>query len=396
MAELKNITIISDDYPIEGRMVFVFVQQLVEALVDKGVEVSVIAPQSIVRSLIRGVKLMPKQATYTTTQGNDYRVYRPFSLSFSTGNKSLYKLAKSFNLKRINKCLNAISPQAVYGHFWHNAMKGAEYAKANGLPLYVACGEGDDALDNWASNLSDEAKETIRSQVSGVISVSSENKRKCLEYGISTDANTIVLPNCVNDTVFHPVDSTGFRNELGVSESDFVISFTGAFIDRKGYNRLSDAIDKLGDEQIKVLFSGKPMAGHENDMPHCQGIIHCGPVNHDDLPNYLCASDVFVLPTLKEGCSNAIVEALACGLPVISSNRPFNDDILNDNNSIKVDPESVEEIAKAINLLKQDKQYYERLRDYTLKHSSDYSIIDRARKIYEFIQERSTNGSKKH
>ncbi len=385
MAELKNLTIISDDYPSDGRMVFVFVQQLAEALVDKGVDVSVIAPQSIVRTLFRGVRILPKHAIYTTAQGKEYNVYRPFSLSFSNGNKALYKLTRSLNINRINKCLNTISPQVVYGHFWHNAMKGAGYAKANGKPLFVACGEGDNALDNWASRLSDEAKEIIRGQVNGVISVSTENKRKCLEYGISTEANTVVLPNCVNDIVFHPVDSRGFRKELGASESDFVISFTGAFIERKGYNRLSDAINKVNDDSIKVIFSGKPMAGHENDMPQCKGIIHCGSVNHDDLPKYLCASDVFVLPTLKEGCCNAIVEALACGIPVISSNRSFNNDILNEFNSLRVDPEDVDSIADAILKLKNDKFFYDKLKKYCLEHSDQYSINDRARHIIDFI-----------
>lgn len=388
MAELKRITVIADDYPSEGRMVFVFVQQLIEALVNDGVDVSVIAPQSIVRSLFRGVKLMPKHTKYTTIQNKEYHVYRPYSLSFGSGNRTLYGLAKAFNQKQINKCLKNISPQVVYGHFWHCAMKGADYAKANVKPLFVACGEGDNALDNWASRLSEKSKEAIRNKVNGVISVSTENKRKCLEYRISTEENTIVLPNCVNDLVFHPIDSSDFRKQLGAKESDFVISYTGAFVDRKGYNRLSDAIDLLDDDQVKVIFIGRPMNGYENDIPHCKGIIHCGPVNHDDITKYLCASDAFVLPTLKEGCSNAIVEALACGLPVISSNRPFNDDILNDNNSIKVNPENVQDIANAIKLLKQDKQYYGRLRDYTLKHSADYSIVDRARKVYEFINEK--------
>ena len=106
--------------------------------------------------------------------------------------------------------------------------------------------------------------------MSGVISVSTENKRKCLGYGISTEDNTIVLPNCVNDRLFHPLDGSDFRKQLGASESDFVISYTGAFIDRKGYNRLSDAIDRLNNDSVKVIFSGKPMAGHESDMPHCK------------------------------------------------------------------------------------------------------------------------------
>ena len=127
MALLEKVTIISDDYPSEGRMAFVFVQQLAEALVDLGVEVSIIAPQSIVRSLFRGVELLPKQKKYITAHGNDYFVYRPYSLSFSNGNRFLYRLAKAYNQKRVNKCLNRISPQVVYGHFWHNAMKGVDY-----------------------------------------------------------------------------------------------------------------------------------------------------------------------------------------------------------------------------------------------------------------------------
>lgn len=384
--ELKKIAIISDDYPSEGRMVFVFVQQLAEALVDLGVDVSIIAPQSIVRSFVRGVKILPKFSKYQTNHNNEYKVYRPYSLSFSTGHSFLYQLASSFNQKRVNRCLKKIDPQIVYGHFWHNAMKGLDYAASCGKPLFVACGEGDDALDNWATSLSKDARDTIQHQIKGVISVSTENKRKCLNYGLSTENNTIVLPNCVNETVFHPIDAGEFRKELGASKSDFVISYTGAFIDRKGYNRLSEAINKLNNERIKVIFSGKPMAGHENDMPNCRGIIHCGPIDHDVLPRYLCASDVFVLPTLKEGCSNAIVEALACGLPVISSDRPFNDDILNDSNSIKINPESVDEIAEAINKMMTNKEHYWKLRNYSIKHAGEHSIVERAKSILAFIE----------
>lgn len=386
MKRFNKITIISDDYPSEGRMVFVFVQQLAEALVDLGVEVSIIAPQSIVRALFRGVQLLPKHKTYKTSNNNFYDVYRPYNLSFSNGHKFLYKLATGFNKQRVNRCLKYIDPQVVYGHFWHNARKGLDYAMAKGKPIFVACGEGDNSLDNWASKLSDDEKSTIKKNINGVISVSTDNKRKCLEYGISTEENTIVLPNCVNDAVFHPIDSTSFRKELGASESDFVISYTGAFIDRKGYNRLSEAINKLNDESIKVIFSGKPMDGHESNVPHCKGIIHCGSVNHNDLPKYLCASDIFVLPTLKEGCCNAIVEALACGVPVISSDRAFNDDILNEKNSLRVDPENVNAIAGAIQQLKYNKSLYCQLKDKTIKNSGNYSIMTRASKVKEFIE----------
>ena len=386
MTELESLTIVSDDYPSEGRMVFVFIQQLVEALVDLGINVSVIAPQSLTRSIIRRVKLFPRHVKYTTANNHYYDVLRPYSLSFGNGNKILYKLARSFNIKRINKCLDVTSPQVIYGHFWHNAMKAEEYSLAYEKPLFVACGEGDDALDNWASLLSTGERDSIRNLVKGVISVSTENKRKCLDYRISTEDNTVVLPNCVNDNLFHPLNGIVLKKELGASESDFVISFTGAFIDRKGYNRLSEAIDRLNDERIKVIFCGNPMAGHENEVPKCKGIIHCGAVDHDTLPKYLCASDVFVLPTLKEGCCNAIVEALACGIPVISSNRAFNDDILNDDNSLRINPESVDEIETAIKQLMNNKALYNRLKANTLANSGNYSIVARANRIIEFIE----------
>lgn len=384
---INNLCFIADDYPSQNRMVFVFVQQLVEALVDDGVKVSVVAPQSLTRSLMRGVKLMPRHQTYATGKGNPYDVYRPYALSFSSGNKALYKWARSFNQKRVLKCLDTIDPQILYGHFWHNAMKVANYAEKLGKPLFVACGEGDNALEDWGSRLKESAKEAIRRQVNGVISVSTENKRKCLSYGLCTEENITVLPNCVNDSVFHPIDSSSLREKLGAKHDDFVVSYTGAFIDRKGYNRLSSAIDNLGDERIKVIFCGSPMAGHEKDIPHCKNIIHCGAVNHDDLPKYLCASDLFVLPTLKEGCCNAIVEALACGVPVVSSNQPFNDDILNENNSLRIDTQSVEQIMLAIKRLVDDPVYLKRIRQYTLSHSSNYSIASRAKRVISFIEE---------
>lgn len=385
----EKIAVISDDYPSEGRMVFVFVQQLVEALVDEGQIICVVAPQSLVRAAIRGVKLMPTTNIHKTSLGNCYTVYRPYSLSFGNGNKFLYRIAEGFNRQRLTKCLKTISPKIIYGHFWHNAMKAEKYAVDNNLPLFVACGEGDDALDNWASLLSKEAKEQIRNNVRGVISVSTENKRKCLKYGISTENKIIVLPNCVNDKLFHPIESYELRRKMGISDCDFVVSYTGAFIKRKGYDRLSAAINSIDNEKLKVVFMGKPMPGHDNEMPTCNGIVYCSSVNHDNLPEYLCASDVFVLPTLKEGCSNAIVEALACGLPVISSDRPFNDDILNEHNSILVDPENIDDIAMAIKSLMDNKDKYNMLKQYTLAHASEFSIKRRAQRIMEFINEQN-------
>ena len=71
-------------------------------------------------------------------------------------------------------------------------------------------------------------------------------------------------------------------------------------------------------------------------------------LNQCKLVYYLNAADFFILPTLAEGCCNAIIEAIACGLPVISSDLPFNRDILDESNSILVDPTDITSIQEAI------------------------------------------------
>ena len=121
-------------------------------------------------------------------------------------------------------------------------------------------------------------------------------------------------------------------------------------------------------------------------MPKCKGVFHCGPLAHDLLVDYLNMADVFVLPTLNEGCCNAIIEAMACGLPIISSNRPFNKDVLDESNSCLVEPMNVLEIANAIKRIKEDVCYRQQLSDGAIKTASKLTISKRASFILDFIE----------
>lgn len=132
------------------------------------------------------------------------------------------------------------------------------------------------------------------------------------------------------------------------------------------------------------MFIGKPFPGYEYNFD-CPGIIHKGALDHELLPQYENCADVFVLPTQKEGCCNAIVEALAMGLPVISSDGPFNDDILNPKNSIRINPNDVNEITKAIRTLRDNDELRNSMSKYSLSRHSDYTIQGRAKRILSFI-----------
>lgn len=381
-----HICILSDGFPSEGRPSFVFVEQLVIALADRGIKVSVIAPQSLTKSLLRGIPLLPKETTSIISKGQVYKVYRPWTISF--GNYSflqkLVKLSKSFALKRTMNKIGVKNIDVLYGHFWHNGYALMPIAQRYSKPLFVACGEGDNALENLVASLSQSQLNNLKQTVNGCISSSSENKKKSIKLGLIDEKDIVVFPNSVNKDLFHPYDKMKCRMHLGINSGDFVVAFVGGFIHRKGSQRLAEAIKRINNPRLKSIFIGKPMEG-DDYTPECPGIIYRGALSHNDIPTYLSAADVFVLPTLKEGCCNAIVEAQSCGLPIISSKDAFNDDIINDKTSIRIDPNSVDEIEDALVKLMANPERLQKMSQAAVEFTDDLSIVKRAEKIHHFI-----------
>jgi len=192
----------------------------------------------------------------------------------------------------------------------------------------------------------------------------------------------VVIPNAVDRKIFFQRDKTKIREELDIASEDFIVAFTGAFIERKGTKRLSEALEKV--PGVKAIFIG---SGEQK--PSGERILFCGRLPHADVARYLNAADIFVLPTLAEGCSNAIVEAMACGLPIISSDLSFNDDILNEHNSIRIDSNNIDQIAQAIRFLKDNPQKRKEMSRASLSKVQELDVESRARKIIEFIESKT-------
>lgn len=108
-------------------------------------------------------------------------------------------------------------------------------------------------------------------------------------------------------------DRAAVRERLGLTDSEFTILFAGSGWERKGLRFAIRAMDALqGNAVLVVAGRGDPGA-----FPASRRTRFLGPVS--DIRNYLAAADIFLLPTLYDPFSNACLEALAAGLPVITT-----------------------------------------------------------------------------
>lgn len=150
-----NICIVSTDYPAPSHPKYVFVEQLVNEMVNQGVDISVIAPQSITRHLLKGDPLLAVDSEKKI--GNrSYHIYRPKYLTLGNAPRWIQNILEWLRYKVILRVITKhnLKPDAIYGHFWQNAFDIRKYCYKNGTPLFVACGEGDTALEDSVNSLS--------------------------------------------------------------------------------------------------------------------------------------------------------------------------------------------------------------------------------------------------
>lgn len=379
--ECNNILFISGGYPGNNDLQYIFLAELIRTLANIGIDCTVIAPQSITNSFLRRKPQRPFKWNDITSEGSIITIYQPKVVTFSNLKIFNWSISAYISKRAIIKTYKRIGfkPDILYAHFWESGVIAGEIANRFNLPFVVATGES----KIWVKDQYPDVyiKKRLK-RLAGVISVSTKNLDESLKLGLCDGIHSIVLPNAIDTSKFKVMDKQKLRQKYNFPKNAFIISFVGAFIERKGPLRVLEAVDKLVDSSIKILFIG---AGPQE--PNGDAVLFKGRLPHELVPEYLSCSDVFVLPTLAEGCSNAIVEAMACGLPIISSNLPFNTDILDESNAILIDPMNVEEIAKAISRLRTQPVVLENMGNNSFIKSCDLSIESRANNILGFLNE---------
>lgn len=377
-----RIAFITGNYPSTSRPgEGTFVQQFVWAMARQGHECTVIKPTSLFAR--RYGPFPSRKTTEKTGFGNEVRVLRPKYLSFSSMDLGRTHTGRWTQQTFKATVENAVAclptkPDMVYGHFLYPAGYAAMTAgKRLGIPAFVAVGEG----TFWTVDpFGFERACRDFTGVAGFIAVGLHIKEGLVKKLGVPPAKITVEPNGVDMNRFHPLDRQKAREHLGLNRSHFLIAFVGTFDDLKGGSELVQATKSMDETGLVLLGQGPVELSSER-------IVFKGHATHDKVPIWLNAADVFVLPTREEGSCNAVIEAMACGLPIITSNGKYMDDLVDKEVSIRVDPMDVGQIRDAIQILKDDPQRRKYMSQASLERAKRFDINNRAGRLTEWMAE---------
>ena len=382
----KQLCFILDWYPTQTNNGCIFAKHLICAIADLGYDCTVIAPRPIHKGSFQRANQVPYFRQEQTAQGNTVRIFMPHYLHL-TSRKQTMGISMNNHYQAVLHTIRkeGLKPDLVYGHFIYQCgLTAARVGEKLGIPSYCACGENSLRLQKdshpYATGMAHHNWKAIIKKLSGIVCVSSNNQQLLLKNSfIDPDMPTGIFPNGVDETKFHPMDKDACRKELGFPGEAFIVVYAGTFSSNKGLDRLNEALRSC--ENVYSVFLGQGAL-----EPDCDRILFKGRVPNDHVAKYLNAADVFVLPTRGEGCCNAIVEALSCGLPVISSDQAFNDDILTEDNSIRIDVECVDQIRDRILQLRDDPQMRAHLAAGAVASAAALNIRTRAQRILDFME----------
>jgi glycosyltransferase involved in cell wall biosynthesis len=220
----------------------------------------------------------------------------------------------------------------------------------------------------------------------GIILTTKEMQREVINrYGIPKTKIGIV-PNPVNTEVFKP--DSGSKKVRGR------IGFVGRFTFEKNIPLLFQAIKGL--EQVSLLMIGDGPMRTELEMMARQLGIHVdfkGRVPNYSLPEFLNTCEAFILPSQWEGLPKALLEAMACGLPVIGSDVPGIRELIRHKETGYLCPASAQGVREAVKALLENSVLSQRLGKGGRKYIVDnYALESVIGKEIEFLKEICAEG----
>lgn len=254
-----------------------------------------------------------------------------------------------------------------------------QYMKAKRIHYWI---EGDGAFVCDDNILKKRIKSHFISGAKGYFSTSKEHDRYYKTYGaeekrIYRYPFTSLKDEDIAENAASTEERNALRNKLGITEEKIVIT-VGQFIPRKGFDVLIDACKSFKDNIGVYIIGGKPTEEYIKlkEASGFKNIHFFDFMLKPQLNEYFRASDLFVLPTREDIWGLVVNEAMAQGLPVITTDRCIAglELIENGKNGFIVPCDSPEIFAKKINAVLCDDELKNAMSAESLKKISNYTF----------------------
>lgn len=222
------------------------------------------------------------------------------------------------------RVISEFKPDIIFGFFaYPYGFASVLLAKVFKLPVFVSC-RGSDI--NWL------ARSFIRRKLIAwslrrcqkVIAVSRALKKAIVELGVPED-NVVVVPNGIEVERFYQMDKREARKRLDLDADRRLAVCVSRLSFEKGIDILVESFTHLKDENVDLVVVGD--GAQENELLQLAEkcglngrVRFVGAKPHDEVPVWINASDLVVLSSRTEGHPNVLLEALACGRPVVGTN----------------------------------------------------------------------------
>ncbi|MDN5319802.1 MAG: hypothetical protein PWP49_222 [Thermococcaceae archaeon] len=379
----NNLLVITNIFPNEDGSYYqgVFVKEQIKFLKDYFDNVYVISPWPY------GYKMFLKNYSYE----NVY-VYYPRFIHFPIGYfrrrlgenyyKAILKVIKRENLKF----------KIVHAHFtWPSGYATHILKRTHKIPFVVTTHGLHDTRMNFL--LKNGAMEVWKS-ADAIINVSRKCVKLLMRVGIPED-KLYYIPNGVDTSLFYPQETALIRKELNIPIDKKILISVGNLVEKKGFEYLIRAMKIIlharDDVLLYIIGEGPLRKRLENitrELKLEEHVFLVGPKPHRDIPLWINAGDLFVLPSLVENFGVVNIEALACGKPVISTINGGSEEVItSEEYGLLCPPRDPECLAEKI-LMALNKEWD---REKIRKYAEQFDWRNIARQIFKVYEDVLSN-----
>jgi glycosyltransferase involved in cell wall biosynthesis len=302
------------------------------------------------------ISLLPRNSLCKEIEKEGFKVYllnlskKNFIASFI---KLLYILKKE-------------KPQIVHNYLFHADISGRIAARLTGVPIVISSLRNECIGGRWRERL-------LRMTdfcVNRVTAVSQNVADSHILKGTTKKNKMRIIYNGLEfkgDQDNNSKNTSYIRRDMNIGEDLFLLLTVANLELKKGHVFLFDALALLKEKgyRLKLLVVGygkerKKLEGDIVSKGLADEIILAG--KREDVQKLLVASDAFVLPSLWEGLPNALLEAMAAGLPVVATRVGGIPEVVTDNGTgLLVEPQNSDALAKAIERIMNEDELRRRL-----------------------------------